>query len=223
VVRVLFPMRPGSTSPFRPRELEMQLRILPPVLTFFLRVARVSQRAKSARALFASPFPLRSLLTFAHSLRYNSESLAESKKNMKRNIYAHLIKRVSSSLSAKREGIKCHIYIHAESERAPPPSYIPLSLSFGACVPVREPPTTTRNEPPPPNNALCSVRFIAAAASARSGTRFPESQSKKGKNIKRSAETGCMDFELGKTSVKMAFRSLCSRRISLLTGSSVCF
>jgi hypothetical protein len=113
------------------------------------------------------------------------------------------MKRVSSSLSAKREGIKCHIYIHAESER----ELYSIYTSLGACVPVREP-TTTRNEPAPPNNALC-VRFIAAAAaSARSGTRFPES--KKEKNIKRSPKRGCMDFELGKTSVKMAFRSLCS-------------
>ena len=85
-----------------------------------------------------------------------------------------------------------------------------LARSLGACVPVREPTTATRNEPPPPNNALCSVFALLPPPLLLAAERIFQSWSKKGKNIKRSPETGCMDFELGKTSVKMAFRSLCS-------------
>lgn len=108
-----------------------------------------------------------------------------------------------------------HLYSCRERESAAALRHTPLDLFRWVRACRCEPqPRRARNEPPPPNNALRSLYCCLLAAER-------VFHSKRGKNIKRS-RNGCMDFGLAKTSVKMAFRSLCRGRIPLLTSSKVC-
>lgn len=107
-----------------------------------------------------------------------------------------------------------HLYSCRERVSAAAAPYTSRSLSLGACVPVRARAPTRSQRATASKQCPALSLYCCLLAAERIF------QSKRGKNIKRS-RNGCMDFGLAKTSVKMAFRSLCRGRIPLLTSSSV--
>jgi hypothetical protein len=209
-------MRPGSASPFRPRELEMQLRILPPVLTFSFSSHEPNPRAHSLPLHFHSA-------RCSRSLTHSGNSESRNQRNMKRDICASHKTRLIIFVCQTRGDQMSHLYSCRERESAAAAIYTSLSLSLVRCVRAGARAddddaqrATASKQCPVQRSLYCRRRFCSQRNA------FSRARAKREKTSKDPPKRAAWILSLEKQASKWR-SAVYARRISLLTGSSVCF